>query len=225
MKKSKLFLSIILITAVSFQSCLEITEKLVVNKDGSGTFSMSIDMSELKSMMEGISEEEEVGNSTPFENMEEDSKEIIERLKQVDGISGVKVFTENEGYMVTTKFDFNTITALNTGMDIVYESETSGQTEYYIMTKKSFKRTSANSYLEQMKNDLNSNEEGAEDMDYSELFADSKYINKVIFNDLKIKKVKSGNVEISEDESTLVNSYLIFSDEADQMQEFELKLK
>lgn len=226
MKKSTLLLSLILLIAVSLQSCLEITEKLIVNKDGSGTFSMSIDMSELKSMMEGLSEGEETESSSPFENMEEGNEEIISRLREIDGISEVKILSENEGYMVTTKFDFKTISALNRGMDVVYESETTGETEYYKMTKKSFERTAANSFLEKMKNDLaSSNEEGGEDMDLSEYFADSKFINKVVFNDLKIKKVKSGNVEVSEDGTTLVNSYLIYSDEADQTLEFELKMK
>jgi hypothetical protein len=105
------------------QSCFEIKEIIKINKDGSGTFSMVIDMSELKVMLESFSEEDENVAESPLAEEEQEYEATKSKLEVIEGISNITFLTENDGYMITTSFDFANPEALNKGMNVVYEDE------------------------------------------------------------------------------------------------------
>ncbi len=225
MKKFKLIPAVVILVALTFQSCFEIKEILNINKDGSGSFSMVIDLSQVKLMMEGLGGSEDGETASPFSDMEAEYENTRSQLEEIEGISNITFTSEMEGYVVKSGFDFSNIDALNMGMAVIYEQEYEGIPEYYKFNKKTFERTTAGNFLDLIKNELGGDEMDVEGMDIASLFSEVAYVNEVVFYGMKIKKVKSGKAEISEDGSKLVNKYLIFNDEADQSLEFELKLK
>ena len=72
MKKTIYRIAAVVLMAILMQSCFEIKEVIKINKDGSGTFSMIIDMSEVKAMLESFSEEDSDDTGSPLGEMEED---------------------------------------------------------------------------------------------------------------------------------------------------------
>ena len=153
---------------------------------------MAIDMSEVKAMLEGLSEGEDESGS-PLGEMEKEYEATKSKLEVIDGISNIQFLTENDGYVITTSFDFADIDALNRGMNVVYEDENEyGEiTEYYTFKRSKFERTSAHNMLDQLKGEMGSNEMGGGDIDMAEIFSDVAYVNIVEFNGRKIKKTSS----------------------------------
>jgi hypothetical protein len=223
----KIGVLLIMAAALSLQSCFEIREVVTFREDGSGSFRLSIDLSQVKQMMQGFGQQENSEEGSPFQNMEAEYEKTREKLAVVDGISGMKFISENDGYVVTTGFDFSDVSALNKGMDVVSENASgSGEIpEYYKFNKRSFERTASHNFIDLVKNEFAGNNMGVEGMDLSTLFSDVAYVNQIHFEEKTVRRVRSGNVEVSEDGSTVTNRYLIFNENAAQSLEFKLKVK
>ncbi len=227
MKKTIISLVSVVIFSLLLQSCFEIKEIIKINKDGSGTFTMSIDMSEVKSMVESFSDSKSDDTGSPLAEMQEEYEATREKLEMIEGISNITFLTENDGYVISTGFDFSNIDALNRGMNVVYEDENEDgtQTEYYMLGKRSFERTLSHNLLEQLKGELGSGDKGIEGMDLSQIFSDVAYLNIVTFTDRKIKKTSSDDIEISEDGSTMTLKRFIFRKDADLSMDYKVKVK
>ncbi len=78
-KKTILGIAALMIMSLLLQSCFEIKEIITINKDGSGTFSMIIDMSEVKAMLESFNEEDSDQTDSPLGEMEKDYEITLER--------------------------------------------------------------------------------------------------------------------------------------------------
>ncbi len=227
MKKAFFRIAAVIIVSLLLQSCFEIKEIIKINKDGSGTFSMVVDMSEFKVMLESFSEEDENVAESPLAEEEQEYEATKSRLEVIEGISNITFLTENDGYMITTSFDFANPEALNKGMNVVYEDENAfGEyTLYYKFKKKNFERTAANNMLKDLESEMNSDELDTEDIDLSEIFSDVAFVNEVTFTDRKIKKSSSEAIEISEDGSTMTLKRYIFREDDDKSMDYKLKLK
>ncbi len=227
MKKTLISLASIVIMSLFLQSCFEIKEIVTINKDGSGTFTMSIDMSEVKAMVESFSAGKSDNEGSPLAEMEEEYDAIQVKLAMIEGISNINFVTENDGYVISTGFDFENIEALNRGMNIVYEDENEdgSQTEYYRLKKKNFERTLSHNLLDQLKGKLGSGDLGAQGMDLATIFSDVAYVNIVSFPDRKIKKTSTDEIEISEDGSTMTLKRFIFRKDADLSMDYKLKVR
>ncbi|MEX0986029.1 MAG: hypothetical protein WD052_01040 [Bacteroidales bacterium] len=224
---NRIIIVIVFLSSLMLQSCFEIREIVKFNKDGSGTFTMTIDMSEVKQMLAGFGGSEEIESSSPFQNMETESAATMKRLRETDGLSNINFISENDGYVIITSFDFSDIDALNRGMDVVYdnESEYEGTPDYYKFRRRKFERTSSHNFLDKVKKEFTTEDMATEGMDLSALFADVVYVNKIIFEGKKIKKVRSGHPELSENGSMATNRYLIFNEENEQSLDFKLRVK
>lgn len=97
MKKTIISIAVVIIMSVFLQSCFEIKEIIRINKDGSGTFSMVIDLSEVKAMIEGFNEGEDNTSESPLAEMEEEYVAIKSKLEVLEGISNITFVTENGG--------------------------------------------------------------------------------------------------------------------------------
>lgn len=227
MKKTIYRIAAVVLMAILMQSCFEIKEVIKINKDGSGTFSMIIDMSEVKAMLESFSEEDSDDTGSPLGEMEEDYEITKGKLEVIEGISNITFLTENDGYMITTSFDFANIHALNRGINVVYEegNEVGEQTIYYTYKRKKFERTSAHKLLDELKGEMGTEELAGEDMDLGEIFTDVAFVNEVTFTDHKIKKTSKEEIEISDGGSTLTLKRFIFRDDEDLSMDYKVKLK
>ena len=226
MKKTILSIVSVIIFSLLLQSCFEIKEIVTINKDGSGTFSMSIDMSEVKAMIEGFSEGKE-DTGSPLGKMEAEYEATKSKLEVIDGISNIQFVTENDGYVITTSFDFADVDALNRGMNIVYEDDTEyGEiSEYYKFKRKNFERTAKHNMLDELKGEMDSDEIGGEDIDMSEIFSDVAYVNIVKFTGRKIKKTSTDAIEVSEDGSSMTLKRYIFREGEDLSMDYKVKVR
>lgn len=226
MKKAIFSIVSVMVFSLLLQSCFEIKEIVTINKDGSGTFTMAIDMSEVKAMIEGFSDGEEEGGN-PLGEMQEEYEETKAKLEVIEGISNIQFTTENDGYVITTSFDFVDIDALNTGMNVVYEDENEygERTEYYTLKRKNFERTSNHNMLNELKGEMDSDEIGGGDIDMAEMFSDVAYVNIVVFTDRKIKKTSSDAIEVSEDGSSMTLKRFIFREGEDLSMNYKVKVK
>lgn len=109
----KFLLRIVLILAVAIApSCLEIQEEVSLNKDGSGSYLMAIDMSEMMEMLQGMmSGNEEVMEQAGMGKMDSTLQESANKLREIAGISKVKHSVE--GFSFSIGYDFASISALN----------------------------------------------------------------------------------------------------------------
>ncbi len=226
-KKTIIGIAGVVIMSLLLQSCFEIKEIITINKDGSGTFSMIIDLSEVKTMMEGFSEGNSAESESPLGGMEEEYEAMKSKLEYIDGISNIERLTENDGYLVSSSFDFANIEALNKGMNVIYEDENEDGsiTEYYKLKGKNFERTALNNFLEDFKEEMGTEELADEDMNLSEIFTDVSYVNMVTFKDARIKKSSNSDIEISDDGSTMTLKRYIFREDADLSMDYVLKVK
>lgn len=82
----KLTFVVLLLTAFSLQSCLNIVEKLSLNRDGSGTYAITYDMSAMMTgmmremMLESLQEDED----SPFANAKVDGKIELDTLLNLE---------------------------------------------------------------------------------------------------------------------------------------------
>lgn len=227
MRYNRLFVILIMFASMSLHSCFEIREIVRLNRDGSGTFSLVLDMSELKQMLKGFGENEEVAAESPLQDMEEKYDETMEKLKATDGISNARLESEEDGYVVISSYDFSDLEALNRGMEIIYGDEEPDDelNSYYVKKRRKFERTAAHDFLYQIKNEFDMEASEAEGMDLSAIFSDVAYVNQVIFEDMEVRKVRKGLVEVSDDAKSITNRYLIFNEEKEQSLEYVLKIK
>lgn len=113
----KVLLSILLTSLVILSGCLTITDEIFLDKDGSGKYATTIDMSKLKEMMDMLKTMAPDTSQMKMDDLKElDSlQNIWKDLETIPGISDVK---RNMGdkYVMNVSFRFANIAALNEAM-------------------------------------------------------------------------------------------------------------
>lgn len=107
----------VLCIGLACTSCLNIIEEYKINKDGSGTAKLWVDMSEVISMMGMFGDEldslsEGGGSMSEIDEMFK-SEDLVEPLREMPGISKVKSLNNKDKGIIGLEFDFATIEALN----------------------------------------------------------------------------------------------------------------
>ncbi|PLW94597.1 MAG: hypothetical protein C0592_02305 [Marinilabiliales bacterium] len=97
MRSFSKFLPIILIAGFLFQSCIELEEKITINSDKSGEYSLKLDMGALSSMGGEVDVPEEL---TTFPQI------ISEGIKDVSGISDIKTNVDEKAGLYQVSFHF-----------------------------------------------------------------------------------------------------------------------
>lgn len=205
-------------------SCFDVVEEYFFNKDGSGTASFQVDMSQMMSMMEmfGAMADSSGDGEDPMGELNEifEENEAIAMLQGIAGISNVRNLNDKENSIFGYAYDFENIDALNNAIsanqssDILMsaalgmeeggdESEPAGQ---FKRKGKKFERTHAvdASVEARMKEKEESGEEeGEEEGMMAMLFADASY--KIIYNfEQGVKKCKHDDAKISSDGKSVV---------------------
>lgn len=134
----KLTYLIILLSALFFTACFEIEEHVFLNKDGSGKYEMTFDMSEMMSnpfmkdaMLENMKKENpdfvaEVDSTSYFIDSE-DNQNLTTEEKTImkDAVVHMKMSAEKEQMIVSIKMPFNSIDHLNKQNEIMAKSNSS----------------------------------------------------------------------------------------------------
>ncbi len=106
---------------ISFSSCFDVTEDILLNKDGSGIATVIVNLSQSKDDIAGFINAGEVnGNKIPtIIEIKEKMAEVVAEANKLDGISNVESISDFEDYIFTFKCDFENVYALNDAINIL----------------------------------------------------------------------------------------------------------
>jgi hypothetical protein len=169
---------LLLLLLVAFTGCLTIEEQYTFKKDGSGTMTYVVDMSEMGEMIDGLSKvtKEAGGSDEPVMELDEEAA----ALKGLPGISKVKV-SKGKEWVRSVTFRFKDITALNAALNVLMPDSTGEQHTFFAWEGNTLVRRNNRfaSELGQSMGDMGRGEEdaadGGEGMDLGLLLGSMKY--------------------------------------------------
>ncbi len=131
MNKRLLNISITFICLLGCTSCFDLNENVFFKKDGSGNFSFSVDLGEMKSMMSMFDsfgkDLDNKGNmtikKTPINKLNTQFEIKRRELLNTKGISNVNLIEDTINYTFGFKFDFKNIDALNVAMNTLFKDD------------------------------------------------------------------------------------------------------
>lgn len=232
------FLSLLAVGAMALTGCLHIIEEVTFRNNGAGTYKMTLDMSEVKGMMEmmkgmmpdststdstvivdGAPAEpaDDAGQENAMAQMGEQLSSVSASLKGVQGITKVVELNDTTTLQFGYSFDFADVSALNRALKIInkekYESKTD---EIYKFSGKNFERLNAGNIGEELKKAVaeSSGEEEESSMEMVKMFfADMSYKQVYNFPDRVIKKNSNELGELSDNDHTLTITIKPFDEE------------
>lgn len=182
MFKRRILINLLVIAmACSFTSCISIVEKVFFKKNGSGTYTMTLDMSKIASMMTMFGEDDQTNEMEDAMNgMNEGFEQAKAKLEGVAGISNINQEMDKKTLTYTMAFDFSNVDALNEGLNRYFANEDdNGDYTYFTSKKKEFTRTSFNRFSKALNEEMNSDEDS--DFDPAVLMADAYFESILIF--------------------------------------------
>lgn len=213
---------------MALTGCLHIIEEVTFKEKGDGHYAMTIDMSELKSMMDMLNsiEPDSTDEETP-DSEEEDENSVPElgkeigdlayALRSVQGISNVEPLNDTSTYRFGYSFDFANVAALNRALEAInkekgsightddFQSKTTAE-EYFKLDSKTFVRLPNGDMGAEMKEALMEDDEDT-DAETKEMmlmmFADMTYKQIYHFPDHEIKKSNNELTELSDNNRTM----------------------
>jgi len=180
MKKLKnLFLAVLTLSVTALTGCLHIIEEATFNNNGSGSYKMTLDMSEMKGMMDmfkgmgGDSTAMNMGGDSsaihgtgdytppaeaaapaedPMGGLGEQMSSVAETLKGVQGISSVVEIKDTSNFNFGYSFNFSDMAALNRALKIINKDKYETKVdEVFRFNGKSFERLATGDLGEEMK--------------------------------------------------------------------------
>lgn len=162
MFKRRILINLLVIAmACSFTSCINIVEKVFFKKNGSGTYTMTLDMSKIASMMAMFGEDDQTNEMEEAMNgMNEGFEQAKAKLEGVAGISNINQEMDKKTLTYTMAFDFSNVDALNDGLNRYFANEDDNRDyTYFTSKKKEFTRTSFNRFSKALNEEMNSDED------------------------------------------------------------------
>lgn len=228
-----LFLAALSIGSMALTGCLHIVEEVTFKNDGSGTYKMTLDMSEIKSMMEmfkGMSADSLSGDSTEVSmdaagdngmgEMGKQLSDVANTLKGVEGLSNVREINDTTAFSFGYTFDFANVAALNKAMKLINKEKYDSKVEeVYKFSGKSFERLSTGDLGEEIKKALSEADDAEMEMEGGNMdmlktfFADMTYKQIYHFPDRTVKKSSNELSSVSDNGHTLTIELKPFDEE------------
>ncbi len=220
------------LSALTLSSCLHIIEDVTFNNNGSGTYKMTIDMGEIKGMMEmmkGMAPGD--GDSTAIANgeappalpdnsmsqMGEQLSSVAASLKGIEGISKVVEVNDTSALQFGYVFEFANIAALNRALKVINKDKYDSKVdEIFKFEGKNFERLPVGDIGAEMKKALAEN--GGEEMEGSMdmmkmMFGDMSYKQIYHFPGRTIKKNSNSLAELSDSDHTMTITLKPFNED------------
>mgnify|MGYP000870864349 CR=1 FL=1 len=240
-----LFLAGLAVASLAFTGCLHIIEEVTFRDSGKGNYTMTLDMSAMKGMMDmlkNMSPDSTGGTEIPSQGEQDNSmaqmgKElsgVASTLRNLKGIMNVTEINDTASFKFGYSFDFEDVAALNRALKVVnkdkYDSDVE---EVFKFNGKNFERLGTGDMGAEIKKALaegGGEEEGGEEaMDMMKMmFADMSYKQVYHFPDREIKKNSNELAEVSTDKHSMTITLKPFDEEQQQKKvtiATEVKLK
>lgn len=209
-KLKKFMLAGSVFAALLFSSCLHIVEEATFHNNGSGTYKMTMDMSELKGMMDmvknmGGNQAEPGKDSTnisdggdytppaaampgaenPMNGLGDQISGVATSLKDLPGITNVVEVNDTASFSFGYSFDFADVNALNRALKIINKDKFDSKTEEtFKFDGKSFERLGAGDIGSEMKKVM-----GDQAADSGDDNASQMDMMKMFFADMSYKQI------------------------------------
>jgi RecG-like helicase len=190
-----------IICSLLLTSCFELREEIDLNKDGSGTYRLLLDMSQSKQTLDLAQKMQEAKDNEAAKNLnftiDSTFAKSVMRFKNMPGISFAKDTVNKTDYVFGIIFNFSGMEALNNAIMELNKDENGKLTiekPVYSMTKNIFERQNLyyfNNISEVLK--VNTNVEKNEKI--SSLLQGASYVSVIKVNG-KIKKYSNKKAEI-----------------------------
>jgi hypothetical protein len=238
-----LFLAALVLGATGLTGCLHIIEEATFRNNGSGSYKMTFDMSELKGMMDmmkgmggdmatpadstGITDggdftppaEQPAEEGNPMGELGNQFSGVAATLKNIQGISNIVEINDTTAFNFGYSFDFASIDALNRALKVVGKEKFDARNEEtFKFNGKSFERLNVGDMSAEIKKALSesSDEEGVDESQADMMkmfFADMSYKQIYHFPDRKLKKPTNKLAETDADGHTMTISLKPFDEE------------
>lgn len=239
----KIVFFITILSALTLSSCLHIVEEVTLRNNGSGTYAMTIDMSELKGMVDmlknfkpegdkgtdmpsdstktdGINEVNPAlppaeGNENPIIQMGDQLGGVSQSLKKIDGIANVQEVKDTVNFKFGYSFDFANVAALNKAIRVISKEKYDAKAEEtYRFNGKSFERLPVGDLGNEIKKAMAENDSEEMNMDMIKtFFGEMSYKQIYNFPERTVKKSTNPASEISADGHKLTITLKPFSEE------------
>lgn len=178
--------------------CLELTEEITINKDGSGTYVNNLDVSKYIEQMEALS-----GMDSNNKQMISDFKKgmdssfqlMVLKYKAINGVSAAKLDTSIANFY-TISFNFSGVDVLNKALDI--DKKEKEEKELYSWSKGTLVRRGGGVT---MINELMGSEEGKEEL--MESYSSEMYYNLIYHLPGAVKKMSNDKALLSDNKKTV----------------------
>lgn len=205
--------TVIFATILLLTGCIQIEERILLRRDGSGVFTMAIDMSQLKAMMENMGMNiDDLGDENPMASLESDFESQRDELNGLEGVNNTQLTVDEKNLIISFSFDFEDVEALNRGINKVYENEENPEfRDFYSYKRNSFVRTSEFSNIREMRSSMEE-DMAKEDtpLDPSVMFGDMCFRTVYEF-DRKVSSVSNRDATVSPDGKTVTFKYYFFN--------------
>jgi hypothetical protein len=185
---------------LSLSSCFEIREELDINKDGSGKYSLLIDMSESKRLIDmAMALNQDQKNGSPLSEMDSSFNKGIARFESMEGISNPVAINDQERFIFGMQFNFANMAALNNALNDAYNErypEMKKMPEVFKFAKKTIERT--NFYQLRDLNEMNPMSEDTENAADARMLMGSATYSCIIRTPGKVKSYSNSAAILSE---------------------------
>lgn len=144
--KLRLFPFFLFPLCVIFSSCFQIIEELSVNTDGSGTLSLTANLSQSRSKLASVMLLDSInGHKVPSkQEIRKELEEVSNTLRSIKGISKVSYAVDFDNYILNMRFSFKDVANLNDITALIFDKldiKASDNSSYtYNPESKTFKR-------------------------------------------------------------------------------------
>ena len=155
--------TILLFSILLFTSCFEVTEDLTFNKDMSGTFKLTLNLSKNKTQVSNFLALDSLrGNKIPsVADIDRSIDILVEDIKEISGVSNISSTKNFNDFILAIKFDFDKVSTLNTVIQHIAAKHAKNQpdlakTNFFTYNNGVFKRESEFDYtslLTKLKNE------------------------------------------------------------------------
>ena len=194
-----------------FTGCIDFLEEITYHKDGSGTYQFTVDMSAMKSMLDGLGSNEEQ-EKDPMKDIDSKFKELEDKFEKIKGISQFKNINDTSAFVFGFSFDFKDALALNKAL-LAQDDQLASSTNLFSGSKRTLTRFNKGSMAEIMKNELAGEETDEEQMAMvKSMFGDMK-LRTIYHFDRRVKSSSNVNSLISADNKNVTLDYYFFKPE------------
>jgi hypothetical protein len=115
-----------ILAVLSLTSCFDVTDKVTVQKDGSGSYQRVMDYTKSLEGMKAMALENDTALQKFVHSIDSSTRALYEKITSTPGITGEGMDVSENGVVFTLKFKFNALTSLNKAFSNMLDEAGSG---------------------------------------------------------------------------------------------------